>query len=353
MFIGSIPHQYCKGQTIEWINTIDGGSFKDLYDFLYVPLTSRTRKGLGYAFVNMFSLEHAERLIDVAQRTSRFTVSRSATQGLENILMKWLNSCSLLYCQSHPESWQYVRSSNTRGSIHPANVLTSVPWFIRRLSYTGGAIERTRPTNEKRQFHGPDSLARSAKLRRSTQDIDVVDPAFSPSATSTTVDREVTMSNIPTMSSILTMSNSYAIELPDMTESLSQGPSGWARTVDTRAEAPMLPRSYMDERQYYAEDLPRGPRYYSPQEAARSSSPYCQQPQKHGFEMSSSQSSWQVPRSDRREYPVPLQRHGAHSTDQDLGASSGEPPRWSQAAHTAPFSDSFLESVVVLGRFSC
>jgi hypothetical protein len=166
------------------------------------------------------------------------------------------------------------------------------------------------------------------------------------------------------MSSVPAMSNMPTIELPDMTETHSQSPCGWARTAHTKAHAPVLPRNYTDERQCYAEDLPCRPHYYSAQEAAQSTSPYCQQPQKHGFGMSSSQSSWQEYRPERWEYPAPPRQHAAHSIGQepvfqDFGASSADcwwqaPPQGgSEAAHAAPSNRGFLESGVVLGRFSC
>mmetsp|Transcript_21618 Transcript_21618/g.40707 ORF Transcript_21618/g.40707 Transcript_21618/m.40707 type:complete len:199 (-) Transcript_21618:272-868(-) len=56
VFVSQIP-QPCTRRML--LDVIDGKGFAGSYDFVYLPIHPKTRRGMGYAFVNLISHERA------------------------------------------------------------------------------------------------------------------------------------------------------------------------------------------------------------------------------------------------------------------------------------------------------
>lgn len=64
LMIKNIPNKYTREMLLE---DLDNNGFKNLYDFFYLPIDFRTQCNMGYAFVNLVTVEDANRVRRVYQ----------------------------------------------------------------------------------------------------------------------------------------------------------------------------------------------------------------------------------------------------------------------------------------------
>ena len=82
---------------------MNSAGFSNQYDFLYLPIDFKTKRNLGYGFVNFTSVEAAHRFFRTFDNTrlERYVtrkvlkVSPAVTQGLEDNVAK-LQNCAIL-----------------------------------------------------------------------------------------------------------------------------------------------------------------------------------------------------------------------------------------------------------------
>jgi len=79
---------------------LNAHGFAGLYDFVYVPVDFESRRGKGFAFVNMITEEHMQRLVQVFHGYSGWSrgrrkickVTSSNVQGLRANVRRYRNS---------------------------------------------------------------------------------------------------------------------------------------------------------------------------------------------------------------------------------------------------------------------
>jgi len=125
---------------------IESSMFGGEFDFLHVPIDFRSKKSIGYAFINFPHLDTARRFAEFIKAgwCSGFAANSdmhavpSRKQGLAECLISW--------CQSHsrsvrsPEVFPFVRSLNPNMPVDPRVYLWTpntedipMPAFVRSL----------------------------------------------------------------------------------------------------------------------------------------------------------------------------------------------------------------------------
>jgi hypothetical protein len=118
LFLQNIPGTAEKDMMMDWIDSM---GFKGKYDFLYLPRCFTTRKCKGYAFINFVDPESARKFtreLDGFTFTtnSRFKITRSLTQGLEENTAMWAHT--RLFRVQDPEMLPFVRYLHDMGIRH-------------------------------------------------------------------------------------------------------------------------------------------------------------------------------------------------------------------------------------------
>jgi len=99
IMLRNLPNDYSRDMLMELLN--DKG-FESCYDFLYLPMDTKRKVGLGYAFLNLVSHADAVRAFDELDGLSSWKISGSAKvltiawghplQGLEAHMERYRNS---------------------------------------------------------------------------------------------------------------------------------------------------------------------------------------------------------------------------------------------------------------------
>jgi len=112
VMIRNMPNNYTREMLLEMVDSM---GFAGAYDFAYLPVDFQNQAGLGYAFINFVSVEHAQLCFERFEGFSNWKVPSekvctvtwsSPTQGLEEHLERYRNSPVMHH--SLPDEWRPV-----------------------------------------------------------------------------------------------------------------------------------------------------------------------------------------------------------------------------------------------------
>merc|ERR1712048_1476531 len=127
----NIPNDYTRDMLVQ---LLDEHGFQNLYNFVYLPIDFQSRKGVGYAFVNLVTPGDAVRCFAHFEGFSQWSVKSfkicqtcwsDPVQGLDGNCERYRNSPVMH--QSVPEQWKPILLCNGQRIQFPRPTLHIKP----------------------------------------------------------------------------------------------------------------------------------------------------------------------------------------------------------------------------------